>query len=180
LSAVRLVCVTAALAVVASLGAARGAAATDPRPAVGAMLPSALLWGDELFFDRIAFERWLRRHDESYRRWAALHPAGRLILRQAAAKPPRFLRSQYAPTRSAPPRDTVPLAAAPARTGSATSWLLVAFALIGGMLLAVSAVPTRHLVPHFAPAARLHGRRAGVSATGIAILLGIAIAKLSG
>ena len=69
----------------------------------------------------------------------------------------------------------------PANTGSGiASALLFALGAIGLVLLVVSALPLRRLVPASSVAVALGERRLGVSAGGIAIIVGLVVAKLAG
>jgi hypothetical protein len=172
----RLLLALSLAALAASLGSPAGSAAPGRGPAHGgAREPSVLLWGSGVFFGRNAFGRWLRRHHRSYSAWESLHPAGRRILADAAAKPVRFRPDQLAPSRAAP--RPVPAISPPAPGGG--SALVLALLALGGLLTAVSTVPFGRLAPYSPRAALLHRRRVGISAAGIGLLVGIIVAKLA-
>jgi hypothetical protein len=168
----RFVALVAVLAVAGGLAAPGALGGTDLRPGIPTP-PSALLWGSGIFFDRPAFEHWLRERNRTYEVWAGFHPAGRAIL-ESAVQPVHFR-----PTPVVQP--TPELAFVPAaKTGSrAASALLFVLGAIGLMLLALSVLPLRRLAPASSVAVALGERRLGVSAGGIAIIVGFVVAKLT-
>jgi hypothetical protein len=173
----RLIGVAAVAAAVCCAAACAAAAGTDLRPSVSAERPYVLLWGNGVFVRRSAFEQWLGRHGRAYRRWAALHPAGRLILGHARAELPRFRRSQLAPQRQAP--SPLPVAESPPPPASGGDALLLVLAALAAALIALSSMPLVRLAPHSTPAVLLHERRFAVSVIGVGILIGVAVAKLA-
>lgn len=173
---VRLLVAISLAALAASLGSPAGSATPDRGPAHGnAGQPSVLIWGYGVFFGRGAFERWLHRHHGRYGAWASLHPAGRRILSEAAAKPVLFRPDQLAPSRAAPP--PAPALSPPAPGGG--SALFLPLLALAGLLTAVSTIPFGRLAPFSPHAAVLHRMRVGMSAAGIGLLVGIIVAKLA-
>jgi hypothetical protein len=157
----------------ACVAVGRSAAGTDLRPGMPTT-PTALVWGAGLFFDRPAFEQWLREHNKSYDSWATLHPAARSIL-ENPVEPVRF-RPPPTPVKKALSLPYVP--AAKAGSGIASALLLLLGA-IGLVLVTVSLLPLRRLAPASSVAVALGERRLGVSAGGIAIIVGFVVAKLT-
>jgi hypothetical protein len=160
-------------ALTASLGLPAASAATGPAHGEAGQ-PSVLLWGSGVFFGRSAFERWLRRHHQSYDTWESLHPVGRRILRAAGAKPVQFRRDQIAPSRAA--RIAEPLILTTPDTGGST--LVPALLAFAALLTAASAVPLARLAPLSARAALFDRSRIGMSAAGLGLLVGVIVAKL--
>jgi len=169
----RFVALVAVLSVAGGLAVPGALGGTDLRPGMPTT-PSALLWGTGIFFDRPAFEQWLRVHHETYEVWAGFHPVGRAIL-ESAVRPVHFRPTRV--VKPAPELAFVP----PANTGSGiASALLFALGAIGLVLLVVSALPLGRLAPASSVAVVLGERRLGVSAGGIAIIVGLVVAKLAG
>ena len=159
---------------VACLGVGDAAATTNPQPASArAELPNVLLWAEGVFFSQREFEPWLARHDETYRGWAALHPRGRSILDAANREPPRFLPWQLAPAGEAT------VASVSAGAGSGDGPFLLVLAAFAVSLIVLAALPVRRLAPYSGAFVVLHERRVGVSAAGIGILVGVAVARLA-
>jgi hypothetical protein len=170
---VRLLALLALGGLLSGLAAGLARPGTDLR-APEPTAPTALVWGNGLFFNRPAFNRWLRQHNKSYADWGPLHPRARGIL-ENLVQPVRF---KALPTRDRRmPVFTLPGQTKVSRVGKPLLFGLAAFGLV---LLLVSALPVRRLAPASALAAVISERRIGVSASGIAIFVGILIAKLAG
>jgi hypothetical protein len=151
------------------------AATTNPQPApLRAERSNVLLWGESVFFTQREFEPWLAPHDETYAAWAALHPIGRSILDAADREPPRFHPWQLAPA------GEPTVASVPAGAGSGSGPFLLVLAGLAVSLIILAFLPVRRLAPYSGAFAVLHGRRVGVSAAGIGILVGVAVARLAG
>ena len=176
-AALRLGLGVALASTVIAAGAAGAGAAPDPTLATAAPVQSRILvWGTGSFVGRDAFDVWLRQHHEEYRTWAATHPAARTVLAQSTV-PFGFRPSQLAPTKGPrQPRAVVPpVSVSTPRRGLGLDVLLL---LVGATIAAAAiALPMRQtngsaLVVSFAE------RRLAIFTAGIAILIGVAIAKL--
>jgi hypothetical protein len=142
--------------------------AAAPRPLPGHdPRPTVLLWGGQLYVRADAFAGWLRQHRQSYGTWAPRHPGAAAILANAES-PPRFRRSQLAPTRG-----PVPPLAAPGPARRVPRSLLGVLAALALVLTVFGMIPR-------GPLPVLPQRRLGVSAAGIGILVGVAVVWLAG
>jgi hypothetical protein len=164
--------VSVLLIVAGCLVVARTSAVTDPRLPGTAERPGALLWGNGVFSSRSTFEQWLRKHHKLYRSWATLHPAGRVIL-ENAARPLRFHRSQYAP--AGPP---APPIAAPRARGSASNEVSLALAGFAALLIVLGASPLERFAATPDVAVRIRERRGNALAAGISILASVVLVNL--
>jgi hypothetical protein len=170
------------LLALASLGIALGLpthslGARDPRSEVANSQPLALVWGNGVFVRQAGIARWLAAHHQTYAAWAPLHPAGREILRTSASLPVRFRPSQHAPTTSPPPE----FPRWPAAGGSSVSSLLVALlGVAAALLLAIALLPQPRFADRFPVMALLAQRRHTSAVAAVAIVVGIAAAKLAG
>jgi hypothetical protein len=163
---------------VACLGVGDAAATTNPQPApVRAEQPNVLRWGGSIFFSEREFEPWLARHHETYAAWAALHPIGQSILGGADREPPRFQPWQLAPAAEA---TVAPVPAGAGSGGGRAGPLLLGLAVLAVALIVLAFLPGRRLAPNPGAFAVLHERRVGVSAAGIGILVGVAVARFAG
>jgi hypothetical protein len=175
----RSLALVAFVGLVACLGVGIAAATTNPQPApLRAEQPNVLMWGGSVFFSQREFEPWLARHHETYAGWATLHPIGQNILGGANREPPRFHPWQLAPAGEATVAP-VPAGAGSGGGGRAGPFLLV-LAGLALSLITLAFLPARRLAPYSGAFAVLHERRVGVSAAGIGILVGVAVARLAG
>jgi hypothetical protein len=158
-------------ALVAGLAGARAPAATTT-------LPSSLSWGGRSFVDRSAFETWLRQHGRRYDSWARLHPRARTILERAGAAA-RAHRPKPSPVREAAPAPGPVASVPPSSGGGSGSAMLPVLLVLAALLVAVAAVPFERLLPSGALARSLAEKRILLAAPGIAIVVGVAIAKLT-
>jgi hypothetical protein len=169
-----------ALAVVAAAAPAGALGATDLRATPpGSAQPSVLLWGNALFYNRAAFDQWLRRHKQSYVAWSRAHPAALSILEHAGSQPVRFRPSQFAPSGRASPTILAPAATQAAGSPPHSPALLLGLEILAGLLLLTAAFPVRRLAPASPAAVALGERRLGLSAAAFAIFVGILVAKLA-
>jgi hypothetical protein len=169
-----------ALAVVAAAAPAGALGAPDLRATpTGSAQPTVLLWGDGLFYSRVAFDHWLRQHKESYVAWSRAHPAALSILENAGSRPVRFRPSQFAPSGPAAPTMVAPATTRADGGQRRSPALLLGLEILAGLLLLTAAFPVRRLAPASPAAAALGERRLGLSAAAFAIFVGILAAKLA-
>jgi hypothetical protein len=148
--------------------------------------PRGLLWGNERFLTRRAFDQWLAPRGLSYSNWAAKHPRGRLIL-AGALDEPRPL-APPTPSASATPVSTAhaTVALAPRLTRSLPaghghrSGLLLALLAAALALAGLALLPLQRFATGSPRLLAVAERRPMLAAPAIAILIGILVARLSG
>jgi hypothetical protein len=169
-------CVLLALAATLA-GVAPAVAGGNVGPLSGSTLslPTALVWGNDVFTSRARLERWLNGRHESFDGWSALHPRATRILIAAEAPPIHFRPSQFAPRKSPRPL----LSAGAADRNSSFVPIVPILVGLGLLLVALAALPFPILTPEWAPGAVVYRHRITLLLVGMAVVGALAIARLT-